>query len=313
MGACFCCALSKEIIMSEVKTSQDINPVYSLDASRDYFLDPNSYTRFDLTDDFRIPIACAEPRNEIREKKILTAIQGAGGGAGEAQDRAVEDTILNNFDTVSTYEAFLRETTERGTSVLGGHPRCKFLLANTVVLKEEAESSDFTLDNFHRSLRRYEIGADILPLMPAINNAVKGQLEFVNSVGDLDDMVPLIDRVYSDHANVAHVHGDNQAEIYIENHHPHVGLNRDKKAKQRDLGIDIQGYHESRLAGYEELVRHNRERGVTKLATAYRVGAFFLRSAASRTVLGSLRPNTEFYDLEQDNYGLKITQQEGLN
>jgi hypothetical protein len=286
-------------------------PTYSQDASRDFFLDSRSYTDFDTTrPDFRRIIACAEPRNEDRgPKKIKTAIQTAGAGAGDAEDRAIAQTIIRNH-LVTLDQAFKEEAALRGTSVLGGHPRCKFVLANGVVLREEIDPSDFTMDDLDRTLRDYGIEEQIRPLMPHIFDAAKVQLDYVEEAGSLDNIIGLIDEHYPDHSNVAAVHGENVAQIYVENHHPHAGLNRDKKAKQRNKGIDIQGYHESRRAAYEDILNSY---DLSRVERGYRIAAFLLRSAASRKVLGSLQPNTEFWKITQGEKGLLIAQQEGLN
>jgi hypothetical protein len=286
------------------------SPVFSRGTSRDFFLDSRSYTDFDTTrPDFRRMSGCTEPRNEDRgPKRIKTVIQGAGGGGGDGQDRAIVQTILRG-EFVSWEEGFVEETKLRGSTVLGGHNRCKWAVANGLVLREEAEPSDFTRDDFDRSLELYGIAHDILPLMPRIFDAVKLQLEYIEENGALDHMVEVLDAHYPRHSNVAEVLGENVAQIYIENHHPHAGLNRNKKAKKRDEGIDIQGYHESRMAAFADIRNgsfvSNEERG-------YRLGAFLLRNSAARTVLGSLQPNTEFFDIHLGEFGLQFVEREAL-
>jgi hypothetical protein len=285
-------------------------PVYSREASRNFFLDTRSYTDFDTTrPDFRRMVGCTEPRNEDRgSKRIKTVIQGAGGGGGEGQDRAIVQTILSG-QLVTWEQGFSEETQLRGGTVLGGHDRCKWAMSNAAVLREEAEPSDFTQDDFNRSLRIYGVEEDIRPLMPCIFEAVNLQLEYVEEEGSLEHMLEIMDAHYPIHSNVAGVIGENVAQIYIENHHPHAGLNRDKKAKQRDKGDDIQGYHESRRAAFADIRNGN---FVSNAERGYRMGAFLLRNAAARTILGSLQPSTEFWDIELGERGLLFVEREGL-
>jgi hypothetical protein len=286
------------------------SPVFSQDISREFFLDPRSYTDFDTTrPDFRRMSGCTEPRNEDRgSKRIKTVIQGAGGGGGDGQDRAIIQTILRG-ELVSWEEGFAEETKIRGSTVLGGHSRCKWAMANGVVLREEADPSDFTQDDFDRSLDLYGIERDVAPLMPRIFDAVKMQLEYIEENGALDHMVEVMDAHYPRHSNVAEVLGENVAQIYVENHHPHAGLNRDKKAKKRNEGSDIQGYHESRMAAFADIRNGN---FVSNEERGYRLGAFLLRNSAARTVLGSLQPNTEFWDIQLGEHGLLFAEREGL-
>jgi hypothetical protein len=286
------------------------SPVYSREASRLYFLDTRSYTDFNTTrPDFRRMSGCTEPRNEDRgNKRIKTVIQGAGGGGGDGQDRAIVQTILRD-QLVTWEEGFAEETKIRGSTVLGGHSRCKWATANGVILREEADPSDFTHDDFDRSLRLYGVEEDIRPLMPRIFDAVKLQLEYIEENDSLEHMIEIMDVHYPNHSNVAEVLGENLAQIYVENHHPHAGLNRDKKAKQRDKGIDIQGYHESRRAAYADIRNGN---FVSNQERGYRLGAFLLRNSAARTILGSLQPNTEFWDIHPGEHGLLFVEREEL-
>jgi hypothetical protein len=292
------------------ETNSSTSPVYSREASKAFFLDSRSYSDFDTTrPDFRRMINCTEPRNEDRgDKRIKTVIQGAGGGGGEGQDRAIVLTIKRNH-LVTWEEGFEEEKRLRGSSVLGGHTRCKWAMANGVVLKEEVDPSDFTMDDYDRSLRLYSIEEDIRPLMPQIFDAAKVQLEYIEEEGSLDHMVDVMDALYPKHSNVAGVIGENVAQIYMESHHSHAGLNRDKKAKQRDKGIDIQGYHESRRAAFDDIRNGD---FVSNVERGYRLAAFLLRNSASRTILGSLQPNTEFWDIHQGEHGLLFVEREGL-
>jgi LmbE family N-acetylglucosaminyl deacetylase len=292
------------VYMAEVRPVQ-----YSLDVSRAFFTHPNSYTPFSVTNDKRRVIACVEPRNEVRApgEKILTALQTAGGGAGEALDRAVEETAYTgDFHDIGS--ALDDEVKERG-DVLGGHYRCKFIGGMGLVLAEMARPSDFTMHDFERTLADYDIAEDVLPVMPRVSDSVKRHYDHVQQAEVSEALIDALGQHYPNHRNVADVHGDNTSQLYVTNDHSHVGLDRDRKASFREVGIDVQGYHESRRATFDDIAtsyRLNREE------RTLRIGAQLLRNSATRTVLGGLQPNTEFWHVSQSRDGLLIVQQEGL-
>jgi hypothetical protein len=296
--------------MAETQSPQDLQPVYSLDASREYFLDPYSYTDFDTTrPDFRRMVGCVEPRNEARgSKKIKSVIQTAGGGVGEALDRA--NTVYGHAGRfIGIEDALDEETKLRGETVLGGHFRCKFVIGMPLILAEMINLSDYAKEDFEKTARMYQIAEDLKPVMPKIIDAAKVQLEHIEEKGATESLVEAVHQHYPEHSNVCEVIDENQSEIYITNHTRHAALNRDKKAKQREIGNDIQGYHESRRAGFGDIFTSDLDRE----QRTYRIGAFMLRSTASRKVLISLRPNTEAYEVTRGEKGLVIARQEGLD
>jgi LmbE family N-acetylglucosaminyl deacetylase len=288
----------------------EIQPMsYTLDTSRTFFTHPNSYAPFSVTKDKRRVIACVEPRNEVRnnDEAILTAIQTAGGGAGEAVDRAVEETAYSG-EFMDINDALGQEAIERG-NVLGGHYRCKFIGGMVLVFAEMANPSEFTLQDLENTLDAYYISEDLHPVMPRVYDSVKRHHDHIQETEVSEALIDKLGQHYPNHRNVAEVHGENVSQLYITNDHPHVGLDRDRKAQFREVGIDIQGYHESRRAAFDDIAtsyKLNRE------ARTLRIGAQLLRNSATRTVLGGLQPNTEFWQVSQGRDGLSFTQQEGL-
>jgi hypothetical protein len=73
--------------------------------------------------------------------------------------------------------------------------------------------------------------------------------------------------------------------------------------------LDIQGYHESRRAAFDDIRNGNT---MSSAERGYRIAAFLLRNSAARTVLGSLQPNTEFWDIQQGEQGLSFSKRESL-
>jgi hypothetical protein len=287
-----------------------IDAAASLAASRDFFTSTYSYTTFDYTrPDYRFILDCIEPRNQLRQdgKKVKTAAQTAGAGAGEGHDRALAETALGG-ELVKVEDALAQEIEERGNVVLGSHWRCAFIGGMLLVLAEESSPGDFTRYNYERTFQRYGIAEQMKPVMPKIQDAAKRQLDHAVQNGFAEDLAEVIDRSYPNHANVHPVIGENVARIWVENHHPHIGLNREKKARKRqEEGLDIQGYHENRRAVYDLINSYDLKRR----ERLYRIGAFASRNAAARTVLTHKYPDTEFYEVSLGKSGITIMQQEG--
>jgi LmbE family N-acetylglucosaminyl deacetylase len=289
--------------------AETFDVMYSLDISRAYFTHPKSYVPFSVTKDKRRAIACIEPRNEVHEdgEEILTAIQTAGGGAGEAVDRAIQETAYTGeFKDID--DALEDEVAERG-NVLGGHYRCKFIGGMVLVFAEMAQPSDFTLHDLERTLADYNIAEDVQPVMPRVGDSVKRHHDHIQVTAVSETLIDKLAQHYPDHRNVANVHGDNVSQLYVTNDHPHVGLDRYTKASFREVGIDIQGYHESRRAAFDDIATSY---ALKREARTLRIGAQLLRNSATRTVLGGLQPNTEFWKVSQGRSGLLITEQKSL-
>jgi hypothetical protein len=289
--------------------------VASLEEAASFVTDTRHYREFDLTrPDFSIIIGCIDPRTELRKpgKRIKTVIQTPGGGAGEADDRAIAETAVMG-SVVTPSQALILEKHLRGTTVLGGHTGCKYIAANNAVKAEQIDPSQQTLDNVERTLFRYNRRQRVMPLLPRI-------IEAATAVDVLPtDFHVQLDEYSPKHNNVTHVHGENEAQIYVVNHSTKVGLDRNAKAKLLlEEGVDIQFYHESRGAAIADLITtYDAGEGIVSALGAnlsqkkiqkaldYRVGAWALRSCASETVLTSLRP-TARYDVVHPSSGLEI-------
>lgn len=301
--------------MAEFEPSEATKAAHIRAASEEFFTDPRSYRSFDLTRDFRQIIACVEPRNEKKEpgKRVKTAVQTAGGGAGEAFDRAISQTAARE-ELVTVEDGFLQERNRRGETVLGAHHSCKFVDGMLHIEDEIIDPSDFTLDDLERTLQRYGLREDIEPIIHSVQEAAKMQREHTLVHGS-SNLQSLIDKSYPRHSNLAHVIGTNLSSIYVTNQHPYIGLDRDRKARLSEGETEghatpLQGYHESRRAAFLDIF-HTYYR-LNARERQYRVGAFALRSSASRTVLGRLREGTQFYELKQGPNGIVIAEQDGL-
>lgn len=275
-------------------------------SSEIFFTDSHSYTGFDLTSEGRRYNACEEPRNEVRErgKPIPTAIQTAGGGGGEGFDRAITQTVMTG-DLMPWAEGTRQEKTLRGNIAMGGHLNvCKFIDGIVLVENEIITPSDFTREDYERTWRMYDIEEDMTPVLPKVQDAVKRQQEHTAKHGT-SDVLNIIDPEH-----LKEVEGSNLAGIYVTNHHPHLGLDRDKKARLSDEegAFPLQGYHQSRRAAYLDLYNSYSRRDVRTV----RMCALLARLSAVRTVLGQLREDTKFYEAVPGPHGLVIFQQEGL-
>lgn len=266
--------------------------------SREFFTDPSSYDRFDLTQDKNRMISCIDPRDEDRDDVKIT-IQTPGAGVGEGHDAALTLTAIKN-QLVTIEEGLAKEKAARRVTSLGAHHACRFNEGLIDVLLEESDPSDFTLDAIERWTRYYQLDDFVKPRLQSLSDAAQAQHDYIQAYGT-DDLVAMVDRLWPTHANVTHMRGENRARLYIINHHPHLGLDRHKAHRERQ--IVVQGYHDSLRAAVDDL---NNTYNLTLEARGLRLAALFLRSAATRTVLGTLHDDTEYYSLIPTDRGPQI-------
>lgn len=287
----------------------------SIDETVRFIINSHNYTEFDLTrPDFCGIYDCIDPRNVVRgmvagtsSRRIKTAYQTAGGGAGVVDDRALYETVKSD-DVVSVQKALEIEKNARGATVLDVHSMCKFITAISDVKQEMANPSDVTMDGVERTLfaHRPSEKEQILHLMPELQTAAVLQLEEMENYGMHPGVLEIFDEGYPAHANVKDVFGDNRASVYVINHSQRAGLDRNNKARMLvEQNTDIQFYHESRGAAFADYVRLYGS--ATEIMSGpdlhFMLGAFTLRSCATETVLCDLNP-TEVWEVTHNTVGL---------
>ena len=269
--------------------------------SIDFFQDPSSYTGFDLDRGLRRIIGCIDPRNQ--EGDVLkTVVQTAGGAAGEGVDNAL-GLIVAGREDVTIEMGLAADKSVRHTVKLCAHHGCKFMAGMDAVFSEMIEPSDFTQETYDRWVRYYEFG-DVIgdTMVGRVQDAAKTLRERKATEAEL---IGFIDELYPDTANIATMTGDNNARIYVVNHHPNAGLNRHKK--HRVVGVDVQGYHDSLGATIADIQASR----IPKDVRTPRLAAHMLKEAATRTVIGSGHDDTRYLEVQMSHTGAQIAEVEG--
>jgi hypothetical protein len=296
--------------MSDFETLSAPGVVVSKEKSLDFFTDPRSYTGFDLTRDKKIMIGCIEPRllglvdcsQPARVDDLKTRLQTGGGAAGTGHDEALALTVEQG-ELVPIEYGIAKSADRRETAVLDGHYDCRFVNDMSAVLSEEANPNDFTLETLERWDRFYQTGLVKSSVLHKLMDAAAKEQEYVAEKTEMVSLIRFTDTLYPDHPNVRYVVGQNQARVHVTNHHPYVGLNRRRQVKH--YGGQAQGYHDNLGAMRAELARipdlGRKQRGL-------RLGSLMLRTAATRTVLGSLHEDTSYLEVfpSTDRSGIRV-------
>lgn len=280
-----------------------------LERSLDFFTNPRSYAPFDLTTDLRRVVGCIDPRPEDRDV-MKTIVQTPGGAVGHAHDAALAMTVESGelFEAAeaearrqqmgpSAVPAWLGGVATLGlgfrnyqsmrvtTGVMDAHHGCAFnnLLLN--VLEEEANPSDLTLDTIARWSSRYESHGDLRSPIKKISAAAGRLHGHILENGPGEDILDVVNEAYPHHPNITSMVGDNQAGLYIVNHHPHAGLNRERTHRGANP-VKVQAYHSNLGASMSEVANLEMTGGI-RMGRDLLAGAVLLRSAATRTLLGA--------------------------
>lgn len=277
-----------------------------MERSRDFFTSPQSYAPIEVVGGRRIT-DCVDPREKKSRNRIRTSVQSAGGEVGLGLDQANAMTA-NGGVFIDLLEGIELDSQLRVGAIGDVHHQCRFIKDLDAVLVEMAEPSEKTMATYEKWLSLYQLNDEISRSITAkIMGASAQQLEFVRAHGDLESMlIDRIDELNPGHQNVAHMVGENRARFWIDNHLPNMGLDRQKK--HREAKLHIQGYHNSLAAAKLEIqasavANSGPERG-------YKIASLFLRSAATRTILGGLHEDTVYLEVKPsfDASGLEVVE-----
>jgi hypothetical protein len=175
-------------------------------------------------------------------------------------------------------------------SVLDCHPDCRFEGSFESILEEEINPSDFTLDAIARWADHYGVRDVSDSRARQIRDAAQRKLDYVQRYGQ-SDVLSEVDRLYPEYANVVQMRGENNAGLYVVNHHPHLGLNR--QLEHREVGLEVQAYCESLGGSVEDLTKLR----VSTEERDLRLTALLSRAAAGRTLLGAQHPGMEYIEV----------------
>jgi hypothetical protein len=268
-----------------------------LDRSREFFMDPSSYGQFQLDQDLRRIIGCIEPRDQESDR-LRTVVQTAGGAVGEGLDAALALTVVNG-ELTTIKEGIAADRNVRHTVKLCAHHDCRFIKGLASVLDEIADPSDFTADTVEKWTSFYELGDEVTPgMLKAVKD---GAQQVREREYDEADLIEFVGTLYPT-PNVATMKGENNARIYVVNHHPNAGLNRHKK--HREVGLRVQGYHDSLGATISDQLM---SRTAPELRYA-RLSAHLLRAAAVRTVIGGAHEDTVYLEVQMTEHGAQIAE-----
>lgn len=274
-----------------------INNQLEVERSLEFFTDPQSYTAFDLDESQRRILGCIDPRDQ-EATKLLTLVQTAGGAVGTGLDYAIARTAATGH-TTTIEQGIVADRNVRRSTKLGAHANCKFVAGIPVVLDEMVDPTDFTQNGVERWINYYEFGDDITTsVFRKVQDSARRLRERSYDEAALLDNV---DRLY-DTKNVVDMSGDNTAQIYVVNHHPHVGLNRQKKHREAD--IQVQGYHDSLGATIGDVLASR----MTRKGRTYVLASLILKEAAVRTVIGD--ESTLHYEGRMTERGLQVVEAE---
>jgi hypothetical protein len=284
------------------------------DNSWEFFTDPSSYEGVGSTQDFKRIITCIDPRlpgcvdskEPVLPHDLKTTINTAGGGIGLAHDRVLRLTIEQG-EVVPIEVGLSDEKRFRVSNVLDAHRECKFLNGIVVVLEEEAAPGDFTMDAIERWDRLYGldlVGSDIFD---DLKDAAARQAEAERNRQDAESLLDVVDSLYPQHPNVRYMAGENRARLHVTNHHPFIGVNRQKQAQR--YGETAQAYHDNLAAIVE---RSSVLPDLSRQGRMLRAGAALMRAAATRTVVTLGHPDTRFLEVFADNSeaGLRFEEQQ---
>jgi hypothetical protein len=297
--------------------------------SLEVFTDPTTYQGFDLTPDGRRMVVCLDPRDEEdqrrratamhdgvveaidrherrqqRQRKLPVAVQTGGGASGKGVDSSLALTAFEG--RLVTLDEGLRYDSELQRSTLAGaHIGCRFNMGIMAVVQEMIEPSDITNDTFRSLAKRYELtGAGIDQRRDEIRAAAELLLPQLVELTP-EAILDTVNQLYPYHQNVVSMRGENRAGLYILNHHPYVGLNRNRVHRGNNPLV-VQAYHDSVRATLDSLMGTvGMPSGVKELRQA----ALLARIAATRTILCADTPDMKYLNVVPTSRGIQIEQE----
>ena len=129
----------------------------------------------------------------------------------------------------------------------------------------------------------------------------EGAAALAQDIHEESVLLEAVDRMYPS-SNVVSMNGENRAGIYVVNHHPYVGLDRQKKHREENL--EVQGYHDSLAASIGDLLMSRLKPEILHK----RLSAHVLRSAAVRTLIGGDDGSTTYLEVQATEHGPQINE-----
>ena len=284
--------------------------------SREYFLDPASYTtELSRTKDGLIIVGCIEPRHPASANparlgeaaKARNIVQTPGGSVGVGVDAAIAMAVIENRQ-VAIQDGLLDERDRRTTSVLDSHENCRFINLLAPITERAAAPDEKSLERFRRWSNLHEL---VLTKRQQthLTDAYAQLHEYYVTNGHASELVEFVDGSYPEYRNVRGVVGPNISRTYVVNHHPDRVLDRVKKSRLEG-GLMIQAYHDSLGATLNTL----KYSGLDRDERLLRAGSLVLRSAVTMGLMTEEYPMTEIEIFpSRDEGGIKIVEIDSLD
>lgn len=267
----------------------------------EFLLNPDHYAGFQLDSEHNRALGCIDPRPEDRRtNKII--VQTPGGGVGVAHDGALTE-LATGESTYNPLVCIKREPILDTAHVITAHKRCAYEASTERVLEEMIEPSDFTLGLLKRFQQRYFDGNGIRPELERIKNAAEvalPQMEIVRRA----NLLSTVDSLYPDKLTVADMIGENKAGVYTFNHHPNIGLDRERMHNGSHQ-LEVQTYHDSLQASLNLVWNAAR---LTHEARTLRAAALLWRSVATAGVLIGNDPRVKILEVTPTSRGVMVNE-----
>ncbi len=200
----------------------------------------------------------------------------------------------------SIEDGLLEDGTVRHVARLCAHHACKYIGSLPHVLEEMASPSEFTQTSFDRWVHYYELGSYFND--DDTKAVQESAATLAQDIHEESVLLEVVDRMYPSSNNVVKMNGTNNAGIYVVNHHPYVGLDRQKKHREENL--QVQGYHDSLAASIGDLLMARLKPEVLHK----RLSAHVLRAAAVRTLIGGVDGSTTYLEVQPTAHGPQINE-----
>jgi hypothetical protein len=271
--------------------------------SVEFFQQPTSYKRFWLNRHAQIPEGCIDPRDEDRPEVHIIR-QTPGGAAGRAVDTALSLYAYDKTE-VGLCESLAYDESLGHSMVATAHRRCAYDLGREKIIDEIIDPSDFTKEALHRISRESNLDyAQVIKRVDALRLAAEAVKKTIVSV-ESDAFLESVNSLFSAHSPVADVKGDNQAGVYIWNHHPYVGLDRNKVHRGK-TPLVAHAYHDNVRATIVSV------RSTPNMPTPLRdlrIAAVILRSAVTPAVVVGNDARARLLHVKQGRDGLLVEEQ----
>lgn len=265
-----------------------------------FLFDATNYGGFEVDTEGNRAVGCMDPRPEQRRQHMII-VQTPGGGIGIAHDTALTRLAMGE-SRYSPSESIKNDPSLDAAYVITGHNRCAYDAGVVSVLQETLEPGAFTLGLLKRFQRRYFDGNGIANELVRIQEAAGKAIPQLQQ--QKEDVLSAVDSLHPGKLTVADMVGENKAGVYTFNHHPNVGLQREKMHRGAHP-LDVQTYFDCIQASLNMVWNTN---GLRHDERKLRAAALIWRSAATASVLVGSDERYKLLEVEPSSKGIQVTE-----